>query len=149
MYANKVGDYRKNEIITADPKQLVAICYNTAITNFKLAKVKYLEKEYEEKANAIKKALDIVGELKSALDFERGGQIAVKLNALYDYILRRIPLADIKKDLDAFDEVVHILEELSEAWTAAVIRGGKSENQTTPWSDHAQNQTYRSSAVRV
>ena len=126
MYENRIGDYKKNEIVTADPKHLVAICYNAAITNFKLAKAKYIEKQYEEKDKALKKALEIVSELKAVLDFERGGQIAINLNALYDYILRRVPVADVHRDLDGLDEVITILEELAEAWLVAVIKGRKA-----------------------
>lgn len=126
MYGNRAKDYRKNEIVTSDPKHLVAICYQAAVLNFKLAKTKYLEKDYEEKANALAKALDIVSELRASLDYERGGQIATNLNALYEYVTRRAIQADTEVDVNGFDEVIHILEELSEAWTIGVIRGEKT-----------------------
>ncbi len=131
MYGSRAENYRRNEIVTSNPKRLVAMCYSAAIMNFKLAKAKYIEKEYEDKANALQKALDIVSELMASLDFERGGQIAANLNALYGYVLRRAAQADTEKDLNGFDEVIHILEELSEAWTVSVIRGGKTADNNT------------------
>ena len=63
MYGNRAENYRRNEIVTSDPKRLVAMCYSAAIMNFKLAKAKYLEMAYEEKSKALKKALNIVNEL--------------------------------------------------------------------------------------
>ena len=131
MYQNSAENYRKNEIVTSDPKRLVAMCYSAAIMNFKLAKAKYMEKEYEDKANALIKALDIVSELMASLDFERGGQIATNLNALYTYVLKRASQADLEQDMKGFDEVAHILEELSEAWTVSVIRDGKTADNNT------------------
>lgn len=131
MYGSRAENYRINEIVTSDPKRLVAMCYSAAIMNFKLAKAKYIEKEYEDKANALQKALDIVSELMASLDFERGGQIAANLNALYGYVLQRAAQADTEKDLNGFDEVIHILEELSEAWTVSVMRGGEKADSNT------------------
>ena len=123
MYGNRAGNYRKNEIMTSDPKRLVAICYSAAIMNFKLAKTKYIEKKYEEKKKALNKALDIVSELMASLDFKRGGEIAANLAALYRYVIQRATQADLERDLNGFDELIHILEELSEAWDVSVVRG--------------------------
>lgn len=131
MYGNSAENYKRNEIVTSEPKRLVAMCYTAAIMNFKIAKAKYIEKEYEAKATALQKAIDIVTELMASLDFERGGQIAANLNALYGYVIRRAAQADSERDMNGFDEVIHILEELSEAWTVSVIRGEKTADNNT------------------
>jgi flagellar protein FliS len=131
MYGNRAENYKRNEIVTSDPKRLVTMCYSAAIMNFKLAKTRYLEKAYEEKSNALQKALNIVSELMASLNFEKGGQIATNLNALYEYVLRRAAQADLERDMKGFDEVIHILEELSEAWTVSVMRGGKKADENT------------------
>ena len=131
MYGNRAENYKRNEIVTSDPKRLVAMCYSAAIMNFKLAKAKYLEKAYEEKAKALQKALDIVNELMASLDFEKGGQIAANLSALYRYVTMRATQADTERDMKGFEEVIHILEELSEAWTESVINGAKKADNST------------------
>lgn len=133
MYTNKSSDYyRKSEVMTADPKQLVALCYRAVIMNFKLAKTKYMEKEYEAKAKALEKAINIVSELRSSLDFDKGGQIAANLNALYGYAMDRALEADIQQDIGVFDEIIHIFEELSEAWTIGVLKGEKIQDHNAP-----------------
>ena len=92
------------------------MCYNGAISNLKIAKTSMIEEKYEEKARAFQKFLDIISELTTSLNFEKGGEIAKNLHAIYSYIYRRVSEADIAKDLQAFDEAIGILEELRDAW---------------------------------
>lgn len=138
MYENKIGAYRKTNVVTADPKKLVVMCYDAAITNLKIARAKYLEKEYEAKANALEKAVNIISELMAALDFEKGGEIAPNLDALYRYMLRRLSEGDIKRDIAAFDEVILMLEDLGAAWKE-IICGGRDmeEKPATQTQDRA------------
>ncbi|MBW1960453.1 MAG: flagellar export chaperone FliS, partial [Deltaproteobacteria bacterium] len=95
---------------------LVVMCYNAAISNLKMAKTRLEEKKYEEKAKALKKFLEIIGELMAALNFEKGGDIAKNLNAIYAYIYRSVSQGDIRKDTKPFEEAIGILEELRDAW---------------------------------
>ena len=116
MNGSGVNAYRHTNVMTADPKRLVVMCYEGAISNLKLAKEKFEAGEYEAKARAVHKFQDIVTELLCSLNFEKGGQIATNLSAIYEYMNRRILEADIKKELGAYDEVLGMLEELKGAW---------------------------------
>ena len=116
MYSNGIRDYRKTNVITADPKRLVLMCYEGAIETCKIGKQKIIEKDYEEKGKALTKAQDIINELVCSLDFERGGDIAKNLDSLYNYMSRRIIHADVNKDINAIDEVIGMLNELKSAW---------------------------------
>jgi len=116
MYSNGIQDYRRTNVITADPKRLVLMCYEGAIENLKIGKQRYIEKDYEGKGKAITKAQDIINELLCSLDFEKGGAIAKNLDSLYNYMSRRIIHADVNKDLSALNEVIGMLNELKSAW---------------------------------
>ncbi|MFH1672904.1 MAG: flagellar export chaperone FliS [Pseudomonadota bacterium] len=116
MYQNGIRSYQKTNVTTADPKRLVLMCYEGAISNLKIAREKYAFKEYEAKAKAVQKAQEILTLLLQSLDFEKGGKIAVSLEALYNYMLRRLIDGDIKKDTKIIDEVIYLLEELESAW---------------------------------
>ena len=130
MYGNNIGAYRKTNVETADPKKLVIMCYEGAIFNLKMAKERYIEHNYEAKAAALSKAMLIIGELNSALDMEKGGDISKNLKAIYEYVIRRLTEGDIRKDLSAFDETIGILEELGSAWKE--IFYGESRKNTLP-----------------
>ena len=116
MYGNGIDAYRQANVMTADPKRLVLMCYEGAISNLKIARGKYASDEYEAKGKAVQKAQDILTLLMQSLDFERGGNIAGSLEALYNYMLRRLLEGDVKKDTIIIDEVIYLLEELESAW---------------------------------
>ena len=116
MYSKGTQSYRKTNVMTADPKKLVVLCYEGAIDNLKIGKSKIIERDYEGKCRALTRAQDIIGELLGSLNFEKGGSIANGLDSLYNYMLRRIIHAGLKNDIPAIDEVVRLLTELKGAW---------------------------------
>lgn len=119
MYGRGAGAYKQTDVLTADPKRLVILSYEAAIYNLKSARGSYEVGAYEAKAKALHKAQAIIGELAAALNFEKGGQIAKNLSALYAYMQRTIIKADIDKDLAGIDQVVGMMEELKSAWDEA------------------------------
>jgi flagellar protein FliS len=122
MVKSGVQNYRRTDVITADPKRLVLMCYEGAIASLSMGKQKMINEDYEGKCRAITKAQDIINELLCALDYERGGAVAKSLDSIYNYMLRRILHADLNKDISAFDEVVNMLNELKSAWEAVFSR---------------------------
>ncbi len=116
MYNNGIQMYRKTNVVTADPKRLVLMCYEGAIDCLKIGKQKLTEKDYEGKGKNIAKARDIISELKSSLNFDKGGTIAANLDSLYNYMLGRIMEADLENDVQAFEDVIGILVDLESAW---------------------------------
>jgi flagellar protein FliS len=129
--------------MTAEPKRLVLMCYEGAIGSLKKAKEKYETAEYEAKAKAVKRFQDILNELLCALDFEKGGQIATNLHAIYNYAIRRVLEADVAREIDGFDEVIGMLEELKEAWEE--ISYGKQQNgaREDDWEAPAERENQR------
>ena len=70
-----------------------------------------------EKGSAVSKAIDIITNgLKASLDYEAGGELTLKLSALYDYMAHRLLWANLKNDTAALDEVLSLLNELHGAW---------------------------------
>ena len=122
MYSEGFHSYRKTNVITADPKRLILLCYEGAIDNLKIAKMKYVEKDYEGKGKALIKAQNIINELLCSLDLEKGGAIARNLDSLYNYMLRRIIHADVSRTIDAIDEIIGMLDELKSAWEEAFYK---------------------------
>ena len=139
MYFNGIQSYRKTEIFTSDPVKLVITCYEGAIESLKLAKQEMKEEDYEKKGKAIIKAQNIIEELLCSLDFEKGGVIASNLSSLYNYMLRRILIGDVNKDMSAIDEVIGLLDELLSAWKSIHVQ---KDNETQTRTDNlSQNRT--------
>jgi flagellar protein FliS len=129
MYQNVANTYRSANFNTANPLRLVIMCYDGAISSLKLARDSYKAKNYEAKAKALQKAIDIIHEMNVSLDLEKGGTIAKNLRSLYLYMIGILTEADVKKNIHLFDEVIRMLEELESAWKE-IARGGIEESRT-------------------
>ena len=65
--------------------------------------------------------------LKASLDMSAGGDLAIKLQALYDYMAYRLLVANIQNNLEIVNEVSKLLSELHGAWKEI---GQTGETQT-------------------
>ena len=101
--------YRQTEVITADPRKLVIMCYEEAIRSLNLAATMYSCGEYEVKGKSVQKALDIISELREALDFERGGTIATSLETLYTFMTSHIIRSDQARNVKGLQQVASML----------------------------------------
>ena len=115
-YKKKLGQYQKTRVETSGKLDLVILCYEQAVQSLVQAKAYFVDGEYEKKATAMQKALNISNELQCALNFDKGGEIAKNLDALYSYLLKRLLVADIQRDLTVVDEAIQIMSELKTAW---------------------------------
>lgn len=103
-------------VSTANPVQLVVLLYEGAISAIASAKGEMDRQNVAQKAKLINKAIDIIEGLRNALEFSKGGEIAVSLNDLYLYMVQRLSTANLKNDPELLDEVSRLLTELLGAW---------------------------------
>ncbi|VFQ44726.1 flagellar export chaperone FliS [Desulfoluna butyratoxydans] len=99
--------------------RILIMLYEGAIKFIHLAVRGIEEKRPALKGEYISKVLAIITELSTALDMERGGEIAENLAALYDYMVRRLTEANIHNRTEALREVEALLVSLNEGFTEA------------------------------
>jgi flagellar secretion chaperone FliS len=121
---NPYEQYKNTQISTATPGQLVVMLYDGAIKFCKMAILGIENKNVETTSNNLIKVQNIVHELKISLDKKAGGDISETLESLYEYMMRRLIEANMKKDDKIIKEVQVMLEELREAWVDAVKQTG-------------------------
>jgi flagellar protein FliS len=104
-------------IEVADPHRLILLLFSGAQAAIGNARVAMQQDKIAAKGEAISKAIDIIGNgLKVSLDLEQGGELAERLDALYDYLVLRLLRANLDNDLQALEEVSALLEEVHGAW---------------------------------
>lgn len=104
-------------VTSADPHQLILLLFDGAKVAIATARLHMSDGNIAEKGSAISKAISIITNgLKASLDEEAGGDLALKLGALYDYMVQRLLWANLKNDPAALDEVLNLLSELHGAW---------------------------------
>jgi flagellar protein FliS len=100
------------------PAKLVLMLYDGALAEILEAQRHMAAGNIAEKGRAVSKAISIIDSgLAVTVDTERGGDIAVRLQQLYDYMCRRLALANLKNDPAGLAEVSGLLRDLRGAWS--------------------------------
>ena len=128
-------EYSHNEIATSSQGRLIIMMYEGAVKFVNLAIEGVDSKDLSKKGIYINKTHDIINELSLALDMKKGGEIAQKLEALYQYILRQLTLANIKSDRKALESILKVLAPLLEAWTELFANNKNNNTNNTPQSN--------------
>ncbi len=103
--------------MSASPHKLIAMLYDGARGAIARAQFQMEAGDIVAKGNAISKAIEIIDNgLRAVLDHDAGGEIAADLEALYDYMARRLMLANVRNDASLLAEVDRLLEDLAGAW---------------------------------
>jgi len=102
----------------ADRHQLVAMLLDGAVDRINQARGHILHKDIPAKGHAFGKAIGILGALRQGLDHTVEPTLTGRLDALYDYITRRLLHAQLNDDLRALDECERLIAPIREAWHA-------------------------------
>lgn len=100
----------------ASPHRLIQMLMEGGLTRIAQARGALERGQLAFKGELITKAICIVGGLRGALDMERGGDVAVNLNRLYDYMGGRLVEANAKDDALILDEVSGLLRTIKSGW---------------------------------
>ena len=130
MQQNVSSFYQENQIRTADQGRLIVMLYERAIFSLKQAQEKIVAGDYYQRNQLILKAQNIILELMNSLNFE-AGKIAYSLQSLYNYMIRRLILADQTSDQQIIQEVIKILSELKEAWETIALQPNNISSSRT------------------
>jgi flagellar protein FliS len=108
--------YLQTNLNTDSPGGTLLALYNGALTFLAQAKEHMEAKDYARKGILISKTMDILNELSSALNRERGGEISEKLHNLYFWCNTQLAVANIKLDTSIVDNVIKVLSGLRDAF---------------------------------
>lgn len=126
--------YKKNQIETATPEEVLILLYDGAIQFLNKAKIAFEQEDFSSYSNHLIGAEKIILEFMNTLDMEIGGDLAVNLYRLYEYLYRSLINANLNKDISKVDEVLKILKGLRETWQKAIAIAN-AEKQATPLHD--------------
>lgn len=113
--------YKRTEITTADKGRLIVLLYEGAITFLVRAKEALDKQDFEAKCNFLNRAQDVITELNSSLNMNEGGEVAVNLRKLYNFMGEQLVKSKIKDDARLIETVVDMLSSLLEAWRQVIL----------------------------
>ncbi len=101
------------------PIELILLVYDRIADKLNAAEAAIANQNDDLLGQAIGEASDLISMgLVAALDYERGGAIADNLGAIYDFGLRRLLQARLRKDAQMVREIANLLAGLREAWVS-------------------------------
>ncbi|WP_034458194.1 flagellar export chaperone FliS [Buttiauxella noackiae] len=107
----------ESAVMSASPHQLIVLLFDGALSALVRARLFMQQGELAAKGEALSKAINIIDNgLKAGLDNEKGGEIAANLSSLYDYMIRRLMLANLRNDVEVIEEVEGLLTNIADAW---------------------------------
>lgn len=127
--------YVSNNILTADPAELIRLLYTGAIDAVRGARRKLALGDIRGRSAEISRAIDIVGELTLSLDRSVAPELAGNLVEIYDYVLRLLTDANIRQVPEPLAEAESLLATLLDAWssvTVSAISAAPASDEYTP-----------------
>jgi flagellar protein FliS len=120
MSSNGLRSYRNvtayGNLAEASPYQVVQLMLDAVLSRVAEATGHIERGEVAAKGEKIGKALGIIEALVLGLDRERGGDVALNLERLYDYVSRTLLKANLENRPELLKEVSSLLREIKLGW---------------------------------
>lgn len=114
MYAQQ---YVENDLMDKSPVELIRLLYSKAVEKLDQAARHTRAGDVRGRNSSLARVMEIVAELQGSLDLDAGGELALDLARIYDYIQRRmIEAAADAKLLSQLEESRVLLGNLYEGW---------------------------------
>lgn len=107
----------------ATPHQLVQIMYEELLKALDAMAFATARGDYVQRGQQQSKALGVLTGLETSLDFDKGGQIAVDLVAIYREARRLVVAGGRENDARMVTQAREMIQEIAAAWDAIGKRG--------------------------
>ena len=114
MPSGAYAQYNRNKILTASPAELTLMLYEGAIKFCNIAIMSLEQGDLEKTNNNIIKVQNIITEFQVTLNFKY--EVANDFNNVYNYLMKRLREANVKKDKDILEECLEHLRTMRDAW---------------------------------
>lgn len=103
---------------TASKEELALMLYEGAIKFLNQAIIAVEKKDFMRANQVVLRVEDIIREFQITLDHQY--PISQQLDALYDYMHRRLVEANMRKDIEILNEVLGMFREIRDTWKEAM-----------------------------
>ena len=105
-------------VFEATPHKLIDMLFNGAKDALVQAVGAIERKDFDAKSKKISKAIEIILNLQTYLDKDKGGNVADNLNELYTYMSTTLIDANRLNDTAKLQEVAGLLETVADGWSS-------------------------------
>jgi flagellar protein FliS len=105
-----------SEVAVASPHRLIQLLFEGALERIAVGRGAMVQGNVAKKGEQIGKAINIVDGLRGVLDHDKGGQLAERLDMLYEYMSYQLLQANLHNKPEILDEVSSLLREIKSGW---------------------------------
>ena len=119
MASKKISEYQKMSCQVSeelDPYRTVGLLLRNAQDKIQIARNALKDKEVAVRGKNISIVILTVEALQAVLNLEEGGEVAVNLYKLYQYIIETLLMANLHKSDEKLLEVYNLLENIKQGW---------------------------------
>jgi len=116
MISNPYSGQFEQQVLSADPIELVGIMFDHLVVYIVEARQHLLSGDRMARGRSIAKALGLLGELSRSLDSEKGGDLARNLRQLYAFVAGCLVEAQTRQMEGPLVEAAETLRPLRDAW---------------------------------
>ena len=108
--------YRRSELETISPRDLLVKLFEGMDRYVEQGAMAMQNRQYELAQRNCQRIREILFELQSTLNFEAGGEIAKRLDAIYRFMIIEIAESNLRKDGDRLRQLHRVIRPLKDAW---------------------------------
>ncbi len=102
--------------------QVISLLFEGALERVSQAKNCAEQGNQADKDILISKLIAIINGLRNSLNFDSGGEIALNLDSLYDYMVNKLGSTDGESEISTLSEVGGLIEQVKGGWDAIEVR---------------------------
>lgn len=124
--------YFRTKVLTAKPEELRLMLIEGSLRFMREAREAMTRRDHEKTFEGISSARNIVLELMTSLRHEVAPDLCARMDALYNYMFRRLTEASFERSTDKLDEVISLMDYERETWVMLIERVARERQGTDP-----------------
>ncbi|MEA4894344.1 MAG: flagellar export chaperone FliS [Oscillospiraceae bacterium] len=117
MMNNAYQTYKSQSVMTMTQGQMLIMVYDELIKQLNMSLVAFDRKDIPEINRSLQKSQHVLNELKGTLNFDYS--ISENLNDIYNFFIRAIIEANVKKDSSGLGDILEMVTELRNVFLEA------------------------------
>ncbi|TQV84156.1 flagellar export chaperone FliS [Exilibacterium tricleocarpae] len=121
--ATQAAAHLQQQADSISPYEVIALLLDGALERLQQAKTSFCAGNLHEAQELVNRTIAIVNGLRASLDMEKGGEVAVNLNAVYEYVAARLQEDNVDDPMAVLDEASRLLAEVKQGWDGIADTG--------------------------
>lgn len=106
----------EQKVDSVTPYEVISLLLEGALERVEQAQETLSKGDTQAAGELMGRLVGIVNGLRNSLDFDNGGEVAVNLDSLYEYITARILEAEAENGLEVLSEAGELLSQVKDGW---------------------------------